>query len=281
MKTFQKCSINNFTYLGDGHYTITDGSINHDVYIKKSPSGSKQLIILGQGAVDKTKIQPDFQRVSWAKDIEHNIIICSDPTINDTNLNIGWFQHSIKTNYFYWFSLLVKSIAVKLDADVINPVLFGSSAGGFTTLMLSTYFKNPWLVINNPQTNWTNFHKEKVQDVLHTIYDGISLDDYREKYKERHDPIYLFLKKNYIPNIIYMQNIADRFHYENHYKPFISKITSDMFSSTQRSNKLISILYDEPSEGHNPATKELTLTYIEHAVQGVKNYMDIKFVTNK
>lgn len=151
----------NFSFSCDGHYIIRDGMISHDIYIKKSKSNSSRLFVFGQGAVDKNKKQPNFQRISWVDDIDDNIIIVNDPTIFNDELSIGWFQHSKDINYFYQFSEMLKHIARKMNLNIEQPILYGSSAGGFSSLMLSPYFQNPVVVINNPQTDWTLFYESK------------------------------------------------------------------------------------------------------------------------
>lgn len=265
MEIFEFHSVNNFTYVEDGHYVIHDINVIHNVFIKKSKTNNPHLYIFGQGAVDKAKPQPNFQRVSWVDDSDGNIIIATDPTLTDNELSIGWFQCSKDINYFYRFSELVKFIAVNMKLDISKPILYGSSAGGFASLMLSPYFNNPVVVVNNPQTDWTLFYESKVKHVLDTIYNGIDVGEFRRKFPMKYNAIDVFKATSKVPSIIYMQNLDDVFHYERHCVPFMQWMREQYKNSKLTEKGLITYLYRNPSEGHNPCSKEITLKYLELA----------------
>lgn len=265
MKTFEFQKQTEFSFNDDGHYIIHNGSITHNIYIKRSRTKSSRLYVFGQGAVDKSKKQPNFQRISWVDDIDDNIIIIDDPTIAGNELSIGWFQHSRDVNYFYHFSILLKNIAVDMNLDIENPILYGSSAGGFSSLMLSPYFQNPIVVINNPQTDWTLFYEPKVNSVLTQIYNGIDINEYREKYPLKFSVINVFKATSKIPTIIFMQNIDDTFHYERHCLPLLNWIQSQYKNNALTKNPLITYFYRNSIEGHSPCSKEVTLQYLNLA----------------
>lgn len=250
-------SLSNFEYSGPGHYTIIDSDLTHDLFIKK---GGNQLIVFGQGAVDKGKPQPNFQRISWVDSLDDTIIICTDPEVNRTHLSLAWFQTKGKTNYFYRFSILLKSLLIKLECNETPPIFYGSSAGGFTSLMMSAYFENSWAVVNNPQTDWTKFHTSKVLDVINTIYSYSDIQEYKENNAYKFSPVSLYKANNRLPNIIYIQNRCDQFHYKEHYLPFSSAI-----NELAPRNKMLTFFYDNPKEGHNPIDKEETLVFISIA----------------
>ncbi|WP_157774653.1 hypothetical protein ACFU5E_13320 [Aeromonas bestiarum] len=258
-------NINDFIFNGDGHYIFNDASITHNIYIKRSKTNSNRLFVFGQGAVDKTKTQPNFQRISWVDEIEGNVIIVDDPTVFNNELSIGWFQHSTDVNYFYRFSELLKTIALKMNFDIDKPILYGSSAGGFSSLMLSPYFNNPVVVVNNPQTDWTLFYEPKVNCVLKTIYNDMSVAEYREKYPLKYSAINLFKSVSKVPAIILMQNLDDVFHYERHCLPLLNWIQSQYKNTNLIKNPLITFFYRNASEGHGPCGKDITLRYLSLA----------------
>lgn len=265
METFEFHCINDFTYVGDGHYVIHDTHVIHNVFIKKSKTNSPHIYIFGQGAVDKSKPQPNFQRISWVDELDDNIIIATDPTLTGNQLNIGWFQCSREINYFYRFSELVKYISSKMNLDISKPILYGSSAGGFASLMLSPYFSNPVVVVNNPQTDWTLFYEPSVKKVLDTIYGGIGIEDYKKKYPLKFNAIDVFKAKMNVPSIIYMQNLDDDFHLDRFYTPFTEWIRAQSSNLKLSKNDFITYLYRNSNEGHGPCSKEVTLKFLSLA----------------
>lgn len=256
-------SLSNFEYSGPGHYTIIDADLTHEIFIKK---GSQQLVFFGQGAVDKTKPQPNFQRISWCDDLEETIIISTDPEVNNTHLSLAWFQIRGTTNYFYRFSIVLKHLMHKLECDSTPPIFYGSSAGGFTSLMMSSYFKDSWAVVNNPQTDWTKFHISKVTDVLDSVYNGCNIDTYKKNNAYKYSPIALYKANNRVPNIIFIQNRMDVLHYKQHYIPFIAAI-----SELKSDSRLITYVYCNEKDGHNPIDKHETLNFISMAKYYIGN----------
>lgn len=259
-------SISDFSFLGDGHYKVSDGQVMHQIYIKKSIKNSPFLYVFGQGAVDKSKPQPNFQRISWVEDLDDSVIICSDPTIVNNKLTIGWCQCSKDVNYFYRLAELLKLVRSKIFLKIDKTIFFGSSAGGFSSLMLSAYFQDSVVVVNNPQIDWTNFYQKKVSEVLNEIYEGISIEEYRNRYPSKYSPIALFQKTTKLPSIIYMQNKSDDFHFKNHYLPFVEWVydQKSMKNGNQYS-EFITYLYDNPDEGHDPCSRKKTINYLNFA----------------
>lgn len=240
----------------NGIFKINEGQLYYNVFINKKNSDS--LFIFFQGAVDKDKPQPNFQRISWSKSIQENLLIFADPSIDGNALTIGWSQHSPKVNYFYRLANMIKKYAEIINVKEDRILLYGSSAGGFTALMVAAYFNNVKVVVNNPQTDWTKFYKNKVDEVLNTIYDGISLHDYKSTFPNRFDVGAIYKNIGRIPSIVYMQNIDDDFHYENHFKPFSNII----YENKLKVSNFHSIIYSSPLDGHNPCSMEDTLKII-------------------
>ena len=54
-----------------------------------------------------------------------------------------------------WYLLVIADIiqilALKNNIKPKNVLFFGSSGGGFTAIMLSTFIKNSSVIVNNPQ----------------------------------------------------------------------------------------------------------------------------------
>lgn len=243
-----------------GILKVNESDFYYNIFIKRHHH--KSLFVFFQGAVDKSKTQPNFQRISWSEKIPANIVIFSDPTVDNNSLTIGWSQHSPKVNYFYRTAELIKKYALSIDVEEDNIFLYGSSAGGFTALMVAAYFTSATVIVNNPQTDWTLFYKNKVTEVLNSIYDNMELSEYKTKFPNRFNISVVYKNIGRVPRLFYMQNIDDDFHYRNHFLPFFDFITKSKIHITSFNP----ILYTAPTEGHSPRGMEDTLKILNMAM---------------
>ena len=108
-------------------------------YFKKE---STKLVVMLQGAIDRTKIQlPIFQRWSWAEDIEASVLILNDPTLFGNDLRLGWWQGEEEQYAIPSAGEFIKLVIDKLGYSVKDLLFFGSSAGGFSALMMAGHLK--------------------------------------------------------------------------------------------------------------------------------------------
>lgn len=251
-----------FFYVEDGHYIIEDNDVVHDIFIKKSSKPNNNLIVFGQGAVDRSKVFPNFQRISWINDLDDNIIITNDPTLKlDSDLQLGWFQYSSKVNYFFRFAEMLKKVCSKMGFSQDTIIFYGSSAGGYVSLKLACYFPNSYAVVNNPQTDWTKFYEPSVCKLLSVSYKCKSVSEYKENYKNEDYVVDTFRRIGYVPKIFFLQNSHDQFHYVNHFLPFCNDITTKCAHMMKKVDFTINI-YSNEYDGHNPLSKEDTIKYI-------------------
>lgn len=249
-------------------YKFLNNGIEYNLFthFKK---GNKKLLILGQGAIETSEIKqkPVFHRHSWTKDFDCNVIILSDPTVNigrNKELSLGWFQGDKNNNCMYHVIQLLRTFVRTLDIEHKNIIFFGSSAGGFSSLMMAPHFKGSLACVNNSQTNIFNYHMENVEALLYSNFDGMTIEEYKQKYPTRFYPIHLYQKLNYIPNIYYIQNLVDKFHTKHHYELFIR----DLMKMSRESNIVCNVnscLYYDEETGHAPMSKQETLEHINKA----------------
>ncbi|WP_421144306.1 alpha/beta hydrolase family protein [Aeromonas dhakensis] len=243
-----------------GIFKLHDSNCYHNVYINCNDSES--LFVFFQGAVDKSKPQPNFQRISWSDRVPGNLMILTDPTVDNNSLTIGWCQYSPKVNYFYRTAELIKNYAISIGVNEERIFLYGSSAGGFAALMVAAYFNNATVIANNPQTDWTMFYKNKVAEVLNIIYGGLTPNEYKNTFPNRFNVGMVYKNIGRVPNIFYLQNVDDEFHYVNHYLPLLEFVIKNKLGMPN----FHSILYSSKIEGHNPRSIEDTLKVINMAM---------------
>jgi len=221
---------------------------------------SSNLVVMLQGAVDRTKVQlPVFQRWSWAEDIEASVLILNDPTIFGNDLKLGWWQGSEDRYAIPSACEFIKLVIEKLGFSLKDVLLFGSSAGGFSALMMAGHLQGSMAIVNNPQTNIMEYREEHIQAFLQTKFRGMSPKEAFDRYPTRFSVSDFLNSIHYIPRIVYYQNVKDPFHFENHYLPFVK----NLYQSGIDPKEFQSVLYAH-DWGHFPLERVKTVSIINH-----------------
>lgn len=247
-----------------GDFQFTQFRLPYDIYVKRV-EGSNKLLIMGQGAVDRNRKQlPVYQRKSWLDCFDCNVLILQDPTLYLTpTLRLGWAQGLKSHNPMATFVKIIRKVRTLLDIQNNNVVFFGSSAGGFVSLFLGGYFKGSTVVVNNPQTDIFRYHEAPVRSLLAAGFDGIEFDEYRSIFPSRYSVSKFYEEIQFVPEILYYQNICDTEHLENHCFPFVEGI-----SGLQHAwhNNVDLKLYSDEKSGHNPMSKSKTVSAIKNVL---------------
>ncbi|WP_346205567.1 prolyl oligopeptidase family serine peptidase [Aeromonas salmonicida] len=248
--------------INDCSYKVKHDNLQFCFYVRIHPESDK-LLILGQGAVDrKSKSLPNYQRISWLEDIKCNCIILQDPTLFlYENLPLGWCQGNKEQNAIPGIIEVIEYIRSHLKIKHNNICFYGSSAGGFSSLILAPFFNGAKAIVNNPQTNFLKYHKQNVTTLLRECFNSITPDEYAEKYSY-FSASRVMTENVEIPDIYYYQNIADDFHLRNHLIPFIKELKN--FNILKCYERLNVYLYDDIKTGHNPLSKSQTINIINH-----------------
>lgn len=207
-------------------------------------SNSDSLIAFSNGAVDYNKKKPPvFMREKWQGDYDSHCIYIDDPTLHDDNLRVGWGFGEDSHYYLESISKIVIKISLLLDISSANTIYFGSSAGGFMSLMLATIHPETIAVVNNPQFT--------VKDQRYIDFVKLKYPDYNnEQIKENFGIRFSFYKLsetlNYFPKIYYIINRYSENDVNLQYNPF--RIYID--SCKKLSSKVEFIHYHSPN-GHS------------------------------
>ncbi|MEG7335239.1 glycosyl transferase family 2 [Bacillus sp. 0102A] len=225
-------------------------------------SSSDTLLVLGSGAIDPKKHSlPVFHRHSWADEIACSTIFYNDPTLYLGNINIGWGQGDKEHFYLETISEIIVKISEIIKIQPEKTTFYGSSAGGYTSLFLSGMVKGSTALVNNPQTIVSNYYQSHVLKMLETSYNKRDLEDFPQHLKYRLSIPEFYKKINYIPSIIYYQNLACEHDVNRHFHPFFNQL----FELTKQKpyiNKIDCHFYYDEEKGHNPMGKEETLAIL-------------------
>lgn len=199
-------------------YTTEYKGLKYEFLWKPKPQVQNKIFVLFSGdAVRKKNDPPVFQRWSWANFFPGHVIYFSDPSLHlNPKLGLAWYAGTDKQDPLKKIASIVSGIADELNIVEENIVSYGSSGGGFAALRFSLFLKKISVICINPQVDITRYEKKSVEFYLKNCFNLASREEALEKYPERvsllHHVESLSSKK-----IIYIQNLLDHHHYNEHY----------------------------------------------------------------
>lgn len=204
-------------------------------FVIRFSSKNKNLICAGPGAHPRDTIRnnellkpPFFDRWSWYKHFKESFIAYADPMLfYDDDLKIAWFIGNRREWYLEDLSAVIEELAKNQGIINDNILFYGSSGGGFTSVVLATLIRNSHVLINNSQLFLLNYWKDILDplfDILCESFEGMDKNDIIKKIKYRLDVIELFKKENYAPFITYYVNAASEWDIKCHTMPFLNEI---------------------------------------------------------
>lgn len=248
-------------------YVVYHDGIKFEFYYKPN-NDSDILYVFSPGYLNRELYShPYYQRIKWFDVIERKGLVLSDPTLNlSGTMGIAWMQGTLKNFYLEKYAEVIKCLSMKIGVIEDKTMFYGSSAGGFASLMFLTYFPSSFAVVNNPQTNIFNFEEKHVRKLLDVSFNSMSTNQAKSSLRSRFSVSDAYRDFNIIPRFIYVQNTSDIDHYKNHYLTFVGGL-NDIFSG-YKEYKLIDnifVFYQDPISKHNPAVYGFIRRYFEMA----------------
>lgn len=243
----------------------------------KSIHSPKNIIVFGQSALS-TRLNlplPVYHRWTWFNDFPESVCVAlNDPTLylNDSILG-GWFQGTSDHFYMEDGAKIVGKIANYFGINNSKIFFYGSSAGGFSSLMMAAQLHGASAIAEIPQTNMARYHVlSALNNLSRHCYNGVPIQEILNLYPERISVLEQFKKLGHIPNIMYLQNVSDTLHLENHLFPFIfglDKLLSDEKFKNSESRRIIEFYQGrtEKGDGHVAAPRKFTIRAIKTAIQ--------------
>lgn len=262
--SFEELSKVNFDNLVPTRYEIKKDNDTLDFLVKRDRYSSNLTVVASAAFVPEKFKPPVFHRFSWMNEIEGNVIYFSDPTLYKSDIKVGWGQGTPKHNPLITISNIVQLIAEKIRVSNECILYYGSSAGGFMSLVLGSLTKGSSVLVNNPITivNSSSYFEKFVEKMTKDCieYEGYDLEKITEEFQSRQDLRLVYKNSNYIPNVYYLQNAACKNDMNKFYSPFMKEVQK--YGGFEKSN-IISHLYWDDTAQHNPVSKEETLYFIK------------------
>ena len=220
---------------------------------------SNKAVICGTGSIQRERYPlPFFTRHSWASEFNQSSIFYADPTLYDNDLTLAWYYGTNKRWYLEEIADILKMILYKMNVSANDTLCFGSSGGGYSSIVLATMLHTKATVIN-PQCNIMNYK----EDYLNIFTEKILSDKNEKLLPERTNVINVMKTFKYMPYIHYIQNIKCTDDLNNQLYPFLKELAS---CNIHCSEKLYVDFYSDLG-GHNAMPyKEYCLRVIENDI---------------
>lgn len=255
-----------FDILLDTPFTLCvnrDG-VKYD-FLMKIRETAENLLFMGSGAFNPEKFSPPvFQRFAWMDDFNDSLIYYNDPTLYLQKITLGWGNGTQKRHYLEELSEIAQILINKLNYQKEKVYFYGSSAGGYMSLMLAGFVEGTTAIVNNPQTLVMNYYPRPVKEMLQASYPGMEEKEILNQFTNRLNVVEFYKSINYVPKVHYLQNIVSIADIEKHLTPFISGLKS--FSDNTFAKNIIITLYANSEQGHSPVSKEETLEFINKII---------------
>jgi hypothetical protein len=234
-------------------------------FLIRLKENSEKLFVLASGAYDSNKFSPPvFQRHSWMDKIEESVIFFNDPTLYLGKINLGWGFGNEKRHFLEEVSEVLTKIFISCKIPNKNVLFYGSSAGGFMSILLAGFMKESKALVNNPQTIVNNYFASHVNRLFSVALPGYTAADILKQYSYRLNLIEFFKKVNYVPEIYYLQNIACEHDMTKHLTPFISALKE--INESFDFQRIHFDLYFDKEKDHNPLDMDETLSYLHKLI---------------
>ncbi|NOW03894.1 glycosyltransferase [Clostridium beijerinckii] len=218
-------------------------------YLINRKSGNDKLIVFNNGAVVGGNVNvPIFQRHSWSQMLKTSSIFCMDPTLYVNGyLQVAWGVGKNENYYLENSSLILKQIIAKMNIKLENTVIYGTSAGGYLSVIMGIYLRGSSVVVDNSQFDISNWIvKEAFETVVTLCFDD---DKPFEKYNDRFNVVDAFEKNNYVPKIYILANLCSHADNSTQIVPLLKRM--ERMNNIDNFNNIEIILRYEPEKGHD------------------------------
>lgn len=188
-------------------------------------------------------------------------VFCMDPTLYlNSFLQIGWEIGKNENYYLENSSLILKKIISKMGIRLEDTAIYGTSAGGYLSIIMGIYLKGTKVVADNAQLDVRNWiFKDALDSVITFSFDNIGA---ALSYKERFNVIDAFKKHQYVPKIYLHVNMCSSADNSTQLVPFLKE--AETMTSIKEYNNIEVILHLSPEKGHNGIDMDEAISFLYH-----------------
>lgn len=215
-------------------------------------------VVFVPGRTRREKPLPSFQRRTYNDDLAANVICLSDPSLFFArDLGIAWFVGDKNAHYASGIANLLKVYFGQFpEARVL---IYGSSAAGIPAFHIANVIESQcMLYLNNVQTNASRYFPQHYHYMINCAFKNLSVADFESKYFSR---INICNVERRFEKMIVTQNLADVFHFNNHFKPFMDA------DRTLNGSNATYLTYNDVESGHDVLPKNIEIAVIKSILQ--------------
>ena len=209
-------------------------------FIINLKTGSDKLLVMCPAAINDNsshdRSRPIFHRWSW--EFDASTIFFNDPTLYlSDNILGGWGLGSMDNWYLKKISNILNILIETLGFNKKKVIFYGSSLGGFMSIMLATMIKNSVAIAEIPQldvTNWTK-HWSLLRE---NLFDNLPDDTIKQRFGYKLDVINLMKIENYIPNAYLLLDCSYDYDFRNIYLPFFNRLNELPYDERKNNLKI-------------------------------------------
>lgn len=242
---------------------VKKDNVKYEYLINRKIDNDK-LIVFNNGAIAGGNVKvPVFQRHSWANSIKTSSVFCMDPTLYVNDLSVGWGVGKNEDYYLENSSLILKTIIQKMNIKLEDTVIYGTSAGGFLSIIMGIYLKGAKVVADNAQLDISNWAFISAVDyVIDYCFDNIGK---ALKYPERFNVVDSFIKNDYVPKIYLHVNLCSKVDNSMQLAPFLEKI--ETMKNVKEYNDIEIILHYDEKKGHNGLDQDEAIKFLYNVLE--------------
>lgn len=208
-------------------YEIDWNGVTYEILINHK-ARCKRAVVFGTGAIVKDKPLPVFSRAAWMHQMSYTGIWYFDPTVYLGDLALGWGYGTNQRWYLKDIAHLLQIILRKLKIKSDNTLFFGSSGGGFTSILLASMFQSRATAIN-PQLSVQDYFAGSVQQL-----EAVVLKPDERLLQER-TSVATFIKENgYMPSIHLVENLFSSSDIQTQLRLFLARMAEERIDCTDR-----------------------------------------------
>jgi hypothetical protein len=222
------------------------------------------------GAVDRTNPLPVFARWNWGKVLGGHVLAFCDPTLYlDDQIRLGWFVGNRSMDPMQALLRTVELVRVQLGIAYACVVFYGSSGGGFASIIAAASSPVGRAIVVNPQTAITSYHRKAVDRLAQVFAVGWTAQRCLEEFPLRWSAIEAIAeagRRQHDLRIVYAQNLLDTMHHKEHYLPFCSATNSQQGGGLSIDGRMFTHIYSSP-EGHGPEPPEVVKFFVSEGLK--------------
>ena len=198
-------------------YKIAWNGVTFDFAIHYDKA-AKSAVVLGTGAIRVRTNLPAFNRISWAGDMPGCAIYYFDPTLYSNDIALCWCYGTNKRWYLENIAVILYKLLEKLNIARKDTLFFGSSGGGYTSMLLASMLHGRASVIN-PQ-----FFLERYLPSWFPNFRKAVLRPGEELIPERISVTQLLKREGFFPPMQVWQNQTSQNDQKNQLLPFLKEL---------------------------------------------------------